>query len=62
MFDFVGCTANVCYIEQASGKAYVANLGDSRSVSCNTNAADYEKDFTVVALSNDHIPGDPVEK
>ena len=39
----VGCTANLCYLESKTGKAYVANLGDSRSMhgKLNTDTKDF---------------------
>lgn len=32
LLDFMGCTANVCYIQRKSGKVFVANLGDSKAM------------------------------
>ena len=54
--DFVGCTANICYLENKTGKAIVANLGDSRAVSCQKSIREGSSDFEVVTLSNDHKP------
>ena len=62
MVQLTGCTANVCYIEKSTGKAYVANLGDSRSVYCKyIKMYDNVQSTKVEPLSKDHHPGDPEE-
>ena len=58
--EFVGCTANVCYLENETGKAYVANLGDSRAVYCRSHPEGGASD--IIPLSVDHKPNDPAEK
>ena len=54
-----GCTANIVYLDSTSGKAFVANLGDSRCMFC-----EYDKKTRrahVQPLSIDHKPEDPLE-
>ena len=46
-------------METKTGKAYVANLGDSRSMHGLMNPE--EKDFRITELSKDHKPGNPAE-
>ena len=58
----MGCTANVCYIEKSTGKAYIANLGDSRSVYCKYDNTENVQSIKVEPLSKNHSPGDPEEQ
>ena len=55
----LGCTANLVYIDTTSGKAFIANLGDSRSMYCKFDKG--RKKSQVRTLSIDHKPEDPQE-
>ena len=52
--DSIGCTANVCLVDYAKKKLFVANAGDSRCVMGRGGEA--------VGLSVDHKPDDEIEK
>ena len=48
MWDSIGCTSNVVYVDKKKAKIYVANAGDSRCVLGKAGKA--------MEMSKDHKP------
>lgn len=60
VLDFMGTTANMCYIHRKSGKFFIANLGDSMSMQFSSGGEG--KGPKVRVLSKCHELSDPVEQ
>ena len=58
ILDFMGCTANICYIENKSGKVYCANLGDSKAM----HFQSVGKTSQIEQLNTIHCINDPIEQ
>ena len=58
LLDFMGCTANIVYIQRSTEKVFIANLGDSKAL----YLLDENQNKTFIQLSKTHELGDPLEQ